>query len=78
MKKKIAIIILSYNSDHIIKKTILAAKKISNNIIIVDSFSRDKTLKIAKSFNCKIIKRKFINYAKQRNFIIKKVPLCVY
>ena len=72
MKKKIAIIILSYNSDHIIKKTILAAKKISNNIIIVDSFSRDKTLKIAKSFNCKIIKRKFINYAKQRNFIIKK------
>ena len=72
MKNKIAIIILSHNSDHIIKKTISAAKKISNNIVLVDSFSNDKTLKIAKSFNCKIIKRKFVNYAEQRNFIIKK------
>ena len=79
MKSKIAIIILSYNSDHIIKKTIQSAKKISSNIILVDSFSTDKTLKIAKSLNCKIIKRKFVNYAEQRNFVIKKYNnLCIW
>ena len=72
MKSKVAIIILSYNSDYIIKKTILSAKKISGNVILVDSFSTDKTLKIAKSLNCKIIKKKFVNYAEQRNFVIKK------
>ena len=72
MKKKIATIILSYNSDAIIKKTILAAKKISKNVIVLDSFSNDNTLKIARSLQCKIFKKKFINYSFQRNYIIKK------
>ena len=72
MKKKICVIILTHNSEKIIKKTLVAAKKISNNIIIVDSFSADKTLKICRSFNCKIYKKKFINYSLQRNYIIRK------
>ena len=68
--KDIAIVILTYNSEKIIKKTIQKAKEISKNIIIVDSFSNDKTLKIAKKLNCKIIRRKFLNYADQRNYIM--------
>ena len=72
MKKKIVAIILTYNSEHSIKKTIKSAKKITKDIVIVDSYSKDNTLKIAKSLNCKIIKKKFINYSTQRNFIIKK------
>lgn len=72
MLKKIAVIILTYNSDKIIKKTIKAAKKITNEIIILDSYSTDKTLKIAKQLRCKIFKKKFINYSIQRNFIINK------
>ena len=38
MKKKIATIILSYNSDAIIKKTILAAKKISKKETKTDDY----------------------------------------
>lgn len=72
MLKKIAVIILTYNSDKIIKKTIKAAKKITNEIIILDSYSTDKTLKIAKQLRCKIFKKKFINYSIQRNYIINK------
>ena len=72
MLKKIAVVILTYNSDKIIKKTIKAAQKITNEIIILDSYSTDKTLQIAKRLKCKILKKKFINYSLQRNFIIKK------
>ena len=72
MKKKICVIILTHNSEKIIRKTLVAARKISNNIIIVDSFSADKTLKICRSFNCKIYKKKFVNYSLQRNYIIRK------
>ena len=72
MNNKIAIIILTFNSEKIIKKTILAAKKISKNIIILDSFSNDKTIKIVKRLKCQIFKRKFTNYSDQRNYIIKK------
>ena len=52
MKKKIATVILTFNSEAVIKKTILAARKISKNIIICDSFSNDKTTKIARSLHC--------------------------
>ena len=48
-KKKIATVILTFNSEAVIKKTILAARKISKNIIVCDSFSNDKTIKIARS-----------------------------
>ena len=72
MNNKIAIIILTFNSEKIIKKTILEAKKISKNIIILDSFSNDKTIKIAKRLKCQIFKRKFTDYSDQRNYIIKK------
>jgi len=72
MNNKIAIIILTNNVEKIIKKTVLAAKKISRNIIILDSGSNDQTIQIVKKLKCKIYKRKFVNYAHQRNFIIRK------
>ena len=72
MKNNIVIIILTFNSEKVIKKTILAAKKISKNIVVLDSYSTDNTIKIIKKLKCKIFKRKFINYSNQRNFIIKK------
>ena len=72
MKKKIATVILTFNSEAVIKKTILAARKISKNIIVCDSFSNDKTTKIARSLHCKIFYKKFTTYAEIRNYIIKK------
>ena len=71
-KKKIVVVILTYNSEQVIKKTIIAAKKISKNVVILDSFSKDKTIKIAKKLKCQILKRKFSDYSNQRNYIIKK------
>ena len=72
MKKKIAVVILTNTCEKIIKNTINKAKKITKNVIIVDSGSKDKTLNIVKKMKCKIYKRKFKNYSDQRNYIIKK------
>ena len=72
MKKKIATIILTFNSEAIIKRTILAAKKISKDVIICGSFSKDSTIKIARSLHCKIIFKKFTAYQTSRNYIIRK------
>ena len=48
MKNNIVIIILTFNSEKVIKETILAAKKISKNIVVLDSYSTDNTIKIVK------------------------------
>jgi len=72
MKKKIATVILTFNSEAIIKRTIIAAKKISRDVVICDSFSNDSTIKIARSLHCKIFYKKFNAYNTSRNYIIRK------
>ena len=59
MKKKIVIIFLTFNSDKIISKSLKSAKKITKDIVIVDSYSIDKTVEICKQHNCKVFYRKF-------------------
>lgn len=73
LKKKIAIVFLTFNSDKTIENSLRMAHKITKEILIIDSFSHDKTISICKKFKCKVIKRKFKNYSNQRNWIIKKI-----
>jgi|TARA_B110000114_G_scaffold113092_1_gene118671 hypothetical protein len=73
VKKKIVIIFLTFNSDKIISKSLKSAKKVTNDIVIVDSYSKDKTVEICKRHNSKIFYRKFKNYSDQRNWIINKL-----
>lgn len=44
----------------------------ADEIIVIDSFSTDKTLEIAKKYNVKIIKRKFDDFSSQKNFAISQ------
>lgn len=39
----------------------------SDDIVVFDSFSSDKTVEIAENFSARVIQRKFDNYAAQRN-----------
>lgn len=44
----------------------------ADEIIVIDSYSADKTLKIAEKLNVKIIKRKFDDFSSQKNFAIQQ------
>ncbi|MFT6064353.1 MAG: glycosyltransferase involved in cell wall biosynthesis [Paraglaciecola sp.] len=44
----------------------------ADEIIVIDSFSKDKTLEIAERCNVKIIKRKFDDFSTQKNFAINQ------
>ena len=57
---KITVIILTYNEEIHIERAIKNVKKISDQIFIVDSYSNDKTIAIAKTNGAKIYKNKFI------------------
>ena len=72
MKKKIAVIFLTFNSQKTIKQSLLASLRITKDIFVIDSFSKDKTLDICKKLGSKIILRKFKNYSDQRNWAINK------
>jgi glycosyltransferase involved in cell wall biosynthesis len=63
-------LMITYNEEHNIKQ-VLEDLDFADEIIVVDSFSTDKTVEIAHSFsNVKVVQHTFENYAIQRNFVI--------
>jgi len=62
-------IIPTYNEEDCISQA-LKSVEFADEIIVVDSFSTDKTLEIAKSFGAKIIQREFEYPASQKNWAI--------
>ena len=59
----ITAIILTYNEEKHIKRCILSIKKITKEIIVIDSYSNDKTLALCKKQN--IVSNVFINDIKE-------------
>ncbi|PQJ73527.1 glycosyltransferase family 2 protein [Polaribacter butkevichii] len=68
---KITAIIPTLNEEIHIEEAIQSVK-FADEIIVIDSFSTDKTLEIAEQYNVKIIKRKFDDFSSQKNFAIQQ------
>jgi glycosyltransferase involved in cell wall biosynthesis len=71
----ISVIILTFNSETTLPHTLESAIKVSDDIYVVDSFSEDNTLKIARRFGAIVNQRKFINYSEQRNWAIDNLKM---
>ena len=72
---KVTAIILTFNEELHIKRCLKSLRKITNDIIVIDSYSSDKTVKIAKKYKAKVFQNKFINQAKQMNWALKNTYL---
>ena len=64
----ITALIITKNEEIHIERCINNIKKLVSDVLIIDSFSSDNTIEIAKKLNIKFIQNKFINHAKQFNF----------
>ena len=67
---KLSVIIPTYNEALYIKNALLSVK-FADEIIVIDSFSTDETVKIAKDFGCKVVSRKFDNFSNQKNHALQ-------
>ena len=67
--EKLTVIIPTYNEELHIKEAIASAL-FADEIIIIDSYSTDKTLTIAEKFSVKIIQREYKYSASQKNWAI--------
>jgi len=67
----ISALAITYNEEHHIESYI-ESLSFADEIIIVDSFSTDKTVALAQKHNIKVIKRKFKNFSDQKNFAISQ------
>ncbi|MCB0447224.1 MAG: glycosyltransferase family 2 protein [Gelidibacter sp.] len=67
---KLTVIIPTYNEEHYIGDALYSVS-FADEIIVVDSFSTDRTSEIAKSYGAKVIQRKFDNFSNQKNHALQ-------
>ncbi len=72
MRAKLSVLLPTYNEEPLILGC-LESVKWADEILVVDSFSTDHTLEIAKRYGARVIQHEYINSAKQKNWAI---PQC--
>ncbi len=73
--KNISVIILTHNEEQHIERCIESLNQVASQIFIVDSFSTDRTVEIAKSLGTKVYQNKWINYANQFHWGLDNCPI---
>lgn len=68
---KISALILTLNEERNIARCLDSLEGIADEIIVVDSFSTDKTEEIVSGYEAKLVKQKFLGYIEQKNFALK-------
>ncbi len=69
---KISVCIIGLNEEKNLTDCLRSVKPIADEIIYVDSLSKDKSCAIAKSFGARVFKQKFLGHVQQKNFAVSK------
>jgi len=67
-KMEISAVIITYNEEKRLEPALKSLSGIAEEIIVVDRYSDDDTLKIAKKYTDRVFQRKWTNFADQKNF----------
>lgn len=71
--KDLTVLIITFNEELNIGRT-LSSLRWAHNILVIDSFSTDNTLKIIDAFsNSRVIQNKFVDFATQCNFGLSQI-----
>jgi len=71
----LSIVILTFNEELHIERCIKSLLPIAKNIFIIDSYSTDDTVNIAKSLGAKVYKNPWKNYATQYQWGLDNCPI---
>lgn len=72
---KITAIICTYNEEIHIKRCIEALQNICCQIIVLDSYSQDKTVEIAKSLGVDVYYKEYITFSEKLNYAINNLTI---
>jgi len=70
-----SVILLSFNSEDTLGATLTSARQVSDEIFVVDSYSKDGTVELARSFGATVVQHPFEHYGAQRNWAIDNLPI---
>jgi glycosyltransferase involved in cell wall biosynthesis len=65
--ERLSVVIITYNEQSNIGRCIDSVKKIADEIVVLDSFSTDNTVSIAREKGAVVTQQKFAGYIEQKN-----------
>ncbi len=71
----LAVIILTHNEERHIARALASIAGIATEVFVVDSFSSDRTVELARAQGATVLENKFINYAKQFQWGLDNAPI---
>ena len=69
---QLSAVIITYNEERNIARCLESLREIADEIIVVDSYSTDKTVEICNSLGGKVFQNKFEGHIQQKNFALAK------
>jgi len=69
---ELSVVIITFNEEKNLPRCLESVKDIADEIVIVDSFSTDKTREIAEKYGVKFIQHVFEGHIEQKNYAIKQ------
>jgi glycosyltransferase involved in cell wall biosynthesis len=67
----LSVVIITFNEEHNIERCIRSVREVADEIIVLDSFSTDQTVDIARSLGAIVHQEKFRGYIGQKNLAIQ-------
>lgn len=68
---RLSVAIITYNEEANIDRCLLSVREVADEIVVVDSFSGDKTEEICRKYpDVRFLKHKFEGYIEQKNYAI--------
>jgi glycosyltransferase involved in cell wall biosynthesis len=72
---KIVAVVLTLNEERHIRRCLESVRLVTKSILVVDSYSTDRTCEIALSMGARVVQHPFVNYATQFNWALDHVDI---
>lgn len=66
----LSVVIIAHNEEKIILRCLESVKPVADEIVVVDSFSSDRTADLCREFGCRVIQHPFDGYGRQKQFAV--------
>ncbi|MBP6334603.1 MAG: glycosyltransferase family 2 protein [Bacteroidia bacterium] len=70
--KKLSVVIITFNEERNIARCLDSVKTIADEILVVDSFSTDRTEEICRAYNVRFIQHNFEGHVEQKNYALSQ------
>lgn len=71
----LTVVILTYNEELHLERCIRSVQPIAERVVVVDSYSTDRTLEIAQSLGAEVFQNPFVHQAQQFQWALDNIPI---